>query len=269
MLRPRVSWLVLLLAVAAGSPAPAADESISVKVVGKLRAGVVAIGGETTGFTITANGVTWELDFGKNEELATAAEKLDEKLVVVEGTLQRRAGVEKKERWIVTVKELKEPAKKSVPGERARFRATPGRATSRIRVIDDEDTLVLDVTSEFGIDRAIDRATVERLADAWPKHVIVRLHLGGLESFRAGHGDLAVDWALSADPKAAGRVTLWQGQKETPLAKESPYYTHGRLVGGDGKTPQSGGYFEVPLPAKLLAGNPRQIALRWIDFYRG
>lgn len=85
---------------------PPADESISVTVVGTLRTGIVAIGGETTGSTITARGVTWELDFGKNAELRKAAEKLDGKKVTVSGTLERRAGVEVKERWIVTVGEL-------------------------------------------------------------------------------------------------------------------------------------------------------------------
>jgi hypothetical protein len=30
-------------------------------------------GGETTGTTITAKGVTWELDFGKNAELRKTA----------------------------------------------------------------------------------------------------------------------------------------------------------------------------------------------------
>jgi len=84
-----------------------ADESISVTVVGTIRTAVVAIGGETTGTTITAKGIKWELDLGKNAELRTAAEKLDGKLVTVTGTLERRAGVEVKERWIVTVTSLK------------------------------------------------------------------------------------------------------------------------------------------------------------------
>src|SRR5437879_3570684 len=80
-----------------GQKKPEGEESITVKVAGKLRAGIVAVGGETTGFTVTASGITWELDFGKNAELRTAAEKLDGKKVVVEGTLERRAGVEKKD----------------------------------------------------------------------------------------------------------------------------------------------------------------------------
>lgn len=96
------------LAVAAllAAANPPADESISVTVVGKLRTAIVAIGGETTGTTITAKGVTWELDFGNNADLRKAADILDGKKVKVRGTLEHRAGVEVKERWIVTVADL-------------------------------------------------------------------------------------------------------------------------------------------------------------------
>ncbi len=86
--------------------APPADEGISVTVVGTLRTGIVAIGGETTGTTITAKGVTWELDLGKNVELRQKAKGWDGKKVTVRGTLERRVGVEVKERWIVAVVEL-------------------------------------------------------------------------------------------------------------------------------------------------------------------
>ena len=53
------------------------------------------------------------------------------------------------------------------------------------------------------------------------------------------------------------------------LAEEkSPYYTQFRIVGGNGTIPLKDGHFEVPLPAKLFEGNPPEITLRWIDFYR-
>ncbi len=81
----------------------AVEDSITVTIVGTLRTGIVAIGGETTGTTITAKGVTWELDFGKNTEFRNLAEKFDGKKVVVQGRLERRRGIEIKERWIVTV----------------------------------------------------------------------------------------------------------------------------------------------------------------------
>ena len=106
MLRPTVFGLLIftMQSVMAADPA---EESITVTVVGTLRTGVIAIGGETTGTTIKANGITWELEFGKNAELRAVAEKVDGKLVTVSGKLERRQGVETKERWIVTVTSLK------------------------------------------------------------------------------------------------------------------------------------------------------------------
>jgi hypothetical protein len=79
------------------------EDSIKVTVVGAVRTDVVAIGGETTGATITAKGITWELDFGRNAALRMAAEKLNGKKGIIQGTLERRKGVEIKERWIVNV----------------------------------------------------------------------------------------------------------------------------------------------------------------------
>jgi len=104
----RLSACALLFAIfqpviAAGPP----EESITVTVVGTLHTGVVTIGGETTGVTITAKGIKWELNFAKHADLAEAAAKLDGHLVTVSGTLERRAGVEVKDRWIVTVTNLK------------------------------------------------------------------------------------------------------------------------------------------------------------------
>lgn len=91
-----------------GKPVAAAatEESIRVRIVGKLQTGNLAIGGETTGTTITANGITWELDFGDNKELREKAASLNGRQVLVRGTLERKRGVEIKERWIVTVTKL-------------------------------------------------------------------------------------------------------------------------------------------------------------------
>ena len=97
---------VILISAALLAADPAVEESVTVTVVGVLRTGLVAIGGETTGTTLMAKGITWELDFGKDGELRAAAAKLDGKLVTVTGALERRAGVEIKERWIVEVTSL-------------------------------------------------------------------------------------------------------------------------------------------------------------------
>jgi len=67
-----------------------------------------------TGTTITAKGVTWELDLGRNDDLRKKAEKLNGKLAIIRGELTRRGGVEIKERWIVKVSSLEAAPKVNV-----------------------------------------------------------------------------------------------------------------------------------------------------------
>ena len=61
--------------------APVGEDSITVTIIGTLRTGIFAIGGETTGTTITAKGIAWELDFGENKEVQLAAKQWHEKRV--------------------------------------------------------------------------------------------------------------------------------------------------------------------------------------------
>ena len=100
------TWLALLLAgglmAAAGKGRDSADDAVEVRVRGTLSAGIMAIGGETTGYTITARGVTWELEF-TDEAMRSKADGLDGKKVLVVGTLEARAGVEIRTRTIVQV----------------------------------------------------------------------------------------------------------------------------------------------------------------------
>jgi len=93
-------------AVGSDTPAPSGGESIEVKVRGTLRAGLMAIGGETTGYAIQARGVAWELDFGTDAALKRKADALDGKAAIVTGTLEVRPGVEMKSRSIVKVDSL-------------------------------------------------------------------------------------------------------------------------------------------------------------------
>lgn len=79
---------------------------VKVEMRGTLMTGIAAIGGETTGTMIKAGTIVWELDLGRNRALARRAEALNGKPVIVKGELQRREGVEIRERWIVNVSEL-------------------------------------------------------------------------------------------------------------------------------------------------------------------
>ena len=105
-----------VIAVAAEKK-PAAKDSIRVTVTGTLRTGIFAIGGETTGTTITARDITWELECGKDAAIRKTAQKLNGKQVLVQGSLERRKGVEIKERWIVTVTQLQAAGDAKVGGK--------------------------------------------------------------------------------------------------------------------------------------------------------
>ena len=100
-----MGWLAGLLAVTMAGIG-AGDDSIDVVVRGTLRTGIMAIGGESTGTTVTARGATWELDLRGTPELPRRAESLSGRRVVVTGSLEVRPGVERRQRWILTVKTL-------------------------------------------------------------------------------------------------------------------------------------------------------------------
>lgn len=114
-----VTYLVCGLAfLPAGVTVCMADDvvkdEIRVEVTGTLQTGLMAIGGETTGTVISANGVTWELDLRKHPKLQALVDRLNGKKVTVRGTYERRRGVEIPQREIVTVTDLV-PAKSKTP----------------------------------------------------------------------------------------------------------------------------------------------------------
>lgn len=80
------------------------EDSIQVVIVGTVRTGVMAIGGETTGATITSKGLTFELDFHR---FRVRLESLDDKRLRVSGELNVRKGVEIKQRLIVKVADFR------------------------------------------------------------------------------------------------------------------------------------------------------------------
>ncbi len=109
---------VLLAAMVAAGDKPAEDvDIIEVRIVGTLRTGVVAVGGETTGMTITTRGVTWELDTGIDPGLRKLAAMMNGTKVEVVGTLDVRPGVETGPRTIVFVRTISraQPAATAAP----------------------------------------------------------------------------------------------------------------------------------------------------------
>jgi len=151
-------------------------------------------------------------------------------------------------------------------GDQPRFKITTKKQDDTVEVRADKDKALFIVKSPSGISQAVS----ERQDGAWPKTIILRLHLKGLESFRASNGKVTLDAAVSSQ---TGKVRLWKAGKENALLNEkSPFWTDIRIVGGDGKParelPLKDGYVEVTLPRALFEENPKAITVGWIDFYR-
>ena len=123
-------------------PAP----SVSVECCGRLRHGVVAIGGETTGTTITFNRMVWELQLHDDAARQFAKEHHKEPIVVT-GTLRKIGGTEVKVRWIIDVKKLSEhDATKDEEGARLTMHGTLRAADPRS---DDSPSMTIDTDGEI------------------------------------------------------------------------------------------------------------------------
>jgi len=102
-----LSGISLTLCLSAMAEGTAPKSFVSVECCGRLRHGVVAIGGESTGTTITFNRIIWELQLPDHAARKFAKEH-HKKSVVVTGALRKVAGVERKVRWIINVKTIAE-----------------------------------------------------------------------------------------------------------------------------------------------------------------
>lgn len=80
--------------------------------------------------------------------------------------------------------------------------------------------------------------------------------------------NVAVEWSVCRTGEHETQPSLVSGKRVAEIAKGNPYFSEVRIVGGTGKIPLADGYFEIPLPAKFFEGNPDEITLAWIDFYR-
>jgi len=114
-MRRRHFVLLILLCgasiVTAAEPKPV-ELGIRVECYGQLRHGLVAIGGETTGTTISFNRVTWELKLPDDASRALAAERHKQPVSVV-GTLSRINGTQIPVRWILQVEKMEVPGNRT------------------------------------------------------------------------------------------------------------------------------------------------------------
>ena len=153
-------------------------------------------------------------------------------------------------------------------GQPSEYKITTKRKDDAVQVRVEKDRTVFSVKSPFGISQAV----VERKGEKWPEAVVLRLHLKGLENFRASNGKVTLAAAVSVQD-GKPKMRLWKdGKEDAPLDEKSPFWLDLRILTGDGKParriPLKDGYFETALPRALFEGNPKSITLTWLDFYR-
>lgn len=144
------------------------------------------------------------------------------------------------------------------------------KGDTRISVVFEKDAVVFDIHDVRGIGGVI----ITPKAGTWPKPVLLRLHLGGLESLEIKAGKVAL---FASVPSHSGHKCLLEidaGGKRRVAEKTDPLWARIRIVDAKGKdidklpVPEDGGYFEVTLPAALLDGTMDSLTLQWIDFLR-
>ena len=104
---------------------------------------------------------------------------------------------------------------------------------------------VIDVRSQFGIGSG----TIHLVRGSWPREMVVRLYLGGLEGFNLSNGTSSVS-------REDMQVRMMDKDGNSLPGKYLP------------KEHAKQGYYEVQLPAQLLGKGVTMLEMSWVDFYR-
>lgn len=95
--------------IAPSPPTSPASETINIDMTGIIETDVVSNGSETSGTTISSNGIVWELDLQDTPELVQASRILNSTSARVKGTLSRTGETDVEFRWIVKVDSITYP----------------------------------------------------------------------------------------------------------------------------------------------------------------
>src|SRR6476620_6179331 len=86
-----------------------------------------------------------------------------------------------------------------------RYKITTRRKSDTVTVQATKERTVFVVKSPSGISHA----GIERLDEGWPKSVVLRLHLKGLEGFQITNGKVTLEAAVSSQEKPP-KVRVWK-----------------------------------------------------------
>lgn len=153
------------------------------------------------------------------------------------------------------------------------FLATAAATEPNVAVVDchnaDVKTIIASkkaIRVEIHSRTGIGRATLRRSGCQWPESLTLRLHLRGLESLQLTSDEHQI--RVEAISDRAGEVQLLVEDKTgNALPATSPLRPNvTRHDSAEKANPI--GYFDVLVPAPLLASNQGRLEIRWIDFFR-
>lgn len=242
-------------------------------VAGVLETGLMAIGGETTGTTLTSHGRIYELDFSSKPDMEEIASGLNGREVVVTGPLRLVRGVEVKERWIIAVQKIgpaPKPEQKAEPGTVGIDVQTTGE-TARVELRSNGEKLQVEIHDARGIGSAI----LVRRGKEWPRQIHITLNLKGLESFEVSNGVQTLQWSVPSSGPFSFRQNLQEspGNPSRELKIGEAWFCSVQREPNSQQHENSSSErpavsYQLTPPARLTESNPGELTLKWIDFYR-
>lgn len=168
-------------------------------------------------------------------ELKKLTKELESKKVIVEGPTQFRIL-------------LKEKGARGTSG--------------RIKVNSDRESVMFEVSDESGIGGG----SIHLRSGQWPKKVLLRIHLPGLEGFEIKVGEEGFSGAYHGDGAPRPDNCLPTRMVDAGGSPLSGRYLVEAVKGGGSRRRE--GYYEVEVPQSVLSSKARTMELSWVDFYR-
>ncbi len=114
----------------------------------------------------------------------------------------------------------------------ANFKCSTRRDNDHLKVTVENGKTLISVTSPAGISGA----TIKRQDAAWPKVIVLRLHLAGLENFRATCGNASLVASVSSSggtprPRLAGRPRKHAAGRQKPAVDRDSAHEQRRKAG--------------------------------------
>lgn len=109
----------------------------------------------------------------------------------------------------------------------------------------------------------------------WCEGIILKLRVAGLENLQCDHGKVSVTASVLSHGDHKQLQFRMEGEEQVALDPKDPLWLEITRRDKDGKKLMTlpkvddGDYFEIRIPAAMLAGGPEPLLIDWIDFYRG